>query len=306
MLEKKCSKCKEIRPLSEFYKSKRTKSGYRYQCKKCFADYTLSKTPPKKLLPKNTKKCRTCKNIKDFKYFSRNKNTITGYGYVCKECDKKQRKENYIPKIRKPRQSEESRAIKASVYRQENRDKIISRGRIYYSKNKEKLNEKKKDKRLSNPEYAKEVRQRHYIKNNEKIRAKSKINYQKNKSTILRRNSLYCQKRIKSDPEFKLTILLRGRINKALKNQYGEKACSSMDLLGCSIKEARKHIEKSFTEGMNWSNHGQYGWHIDHIIPCASFDLTNPEQQKKCFHYTNLQALWWKDNLIKGAKYKII
>ena len=38
--------------------------------------------------------------------------------------------------------------------------------------------------------------------------------------------------------------------------------------------------------------------------PCASFDLTDPAQQKACFHYTNLQPLWAKDNLSKGAKYE--
>jgi len=53
---------------------------------------------------------------------------------------------------------------------------------------------------------------------------------------------------------------------------------------------------------MTWSNYGK-GWHIDHIKPCASFDLSNPEQQKICFHYTNLQPLWAIDNIKKGAKF---
>jgi hypothetical protein len=60
-----------------------------------------------------------------------------------------------------------------------------------------------------------------------------------------------------------------------------------------------KHLESHFTEGMNWDNYGVYGWHMDHIIPCAAFDLTKPEDQSKCFHYTNLQPLWAKDNLSK-------
>jgi len=53
---------------------------------------------------------------------------------------------------------------------------------------------------------------------------------------------------------------------------------------------------------MSWDNHGFKGWHIDHIIPCSAFDLTKVEEQKKCFHYTNLQPLWAKDNLSKGDK----
>jgi hypothetical protein len=75
-----------------------------------------------------------------------------------------------------------------------------------------------------------------------------------------------------------------------------------LELLGCSLEQARKHIEHQFKEGMNWGNCGFRGWHIDHIIPCSAFDLTKIEEQKKCFHYTNLQPLWAKDNLRKSNK----
>lgn len=60
------------------------------------------------------------------------------------------------------------------------------------------------------------------------------------------------------------------------------------------------HLENLFVEGMSWGKHGE--WHIDHIKPCISFDLTIPQQQKECFHYTNLQPLWAKDNLVKSNK----
>ena len=74
------------------------------------------------------------------------------------------------------------------------------------------------------------------------------------------------------------------------------------ELVGCSMDQLKEHLERQFTEGMTWDNYGFYGWHIDHIIPCVSFDLTDIEQQKKCFHYTNLQPLWAKDNLSKGSR----
>ena len=70
------------------------------------------------------------------------------------------------------------------------------------------------------------------------------------------------------------------------------------------IEELKIYLAQKFQTGMNWNNHG-YGedkWHIDHIRPCASFDLSKPEEQAICFHYSNLQPLWQKDNLQKGDK----
>ena len=67
--------------------------------------------------------------------------------------------------------------------------------------------------------------------------------------------------------------------------------------MGCSIEFLKEYLEKQFKSGMNWDNYGE--WHVDHIIPCVSFDLSDPEQQKKCFYYTNLQPLWAIENLEK-------
>lgn len=72
--------------------------------------------------------------------------------------------------------------------------------------------------------------------------------------------------------------------------------------MGGSVEDIKNHIESQFMEGMTWGNHGVRGWHIDHIKPCASFDLTDIEEQKKCFHFTNLQPLWAHDNLVKNGR----
>ena len=56
-----------------------------------------------------------------------------------------------------------------------------------------------------------------------------------------------------------------------------------------------------FHPGMSWDNYGS-AWHIDHIRPCSSFDFSDPEQQKKCFHFSNLQPLWDEINTVKSNR----
>ncbi len=88
------------------------------------------------------------------------------------------------------------------------------------------------------------------------------------------------------------------RIRAALKGL--DRSVKTERLLGCSIEEFKGHLKRQFQEGMSFNNYGE--WHIDHIVPCAKFNLTDPEQQKICFHYTNLQPLWATDNFSKYAK----
>jgi len=95
---------------------------------------------------------------------------------------------------------------------------------------------------------------------------------------------------------------LRERIRCAVRG-IATKSAPTMVLIGCSIQELRAHLEALFLPGMTWKNYGFRGWHVDHKRPCVSFDLTDPAQQRACFHYTNLQPLWAKDNLKKHAKW---
>lgn len=110
----------------------------------------------------------------------------------------------------------------------------------------------------------------------------------------------YKRKRYYGDLEFRLAHLIRSRIQKAVKR--GRKGAKSQALLGCSIARLRAHLESLFLPGMSWQNYGPKGWHIDHIRPCAAFNLLDPEQQRCCFHYTNLQPLWAKENHQKYDK----
>ena len=120
--------------------------------------------------------------------------------------------------------------------------------------------------------------------------------YLKNKELILSKHAKYMNNRIKTDINFRILCSLRHRLNMTVKHNH--KFSTTIKLLGCNVKKLRKHLTKQFQSGMSWKNYGK--WHIDHIRPCTSFDLSKPSQQRKCFHYTNLQPLWAKDNLSKS------
>jgi hypothetical protein len=123
---------------------------------------------------------------------------------------------------------------------------------------------------------------------------------QRNRKRYLDRRRRWERIAVDRDPIFRLVRAVRTRILRGL--QGTPKSDKTEEILGCSFYFLRRWLESKFQPGMTWENQGLKGWHIDHIRPCASFDLTDPEQQKLCFHYTNLQPLWAKDNLSKGAK----
>jgi hypothetical protein len=120
----------------------------------------------------------------------------------------------------------------------------------------------------------------------------------KNKSQEYR-NKYYYNK-YKNDINYKLKRLLRARLRLALKNN--QKSGSAVKDLGCSIPKLKTYLEKQFQKGMNWDNLSLKGWHIDHILPLANFDLTKKDEFLKACHYTNLQPLWARDNIIKSNK----
>ena len=136
-----------------------------------------------------------------------------------------------------------------------------------------------------------------WVENNREKSNVIKYNYTKRYPD--RRRALIKNK-YDNDINFKLRNVLRARLRMALINN--QKVGSAIADLGCSIPELKEHLEKQFHPGMSWENHSLKGWHIDHIIPLDSFDLEDRQQFLEANHYTNLQPLWWKDNLTKGNK----
>lgn len=107
------------------------------------------------------------------------------------------------------------------------------------------------------------------------------------------------RKRKEQKPAYRLEKNLRKRIRGALKGT--RKFYRTSALVGCSTLALRLYLAGQFQPGMTWENYGSV-WHVDHIRPCAKFDLRDPAQQRACFHYSNLRPLWAIDNLRKGAK----
>ena len=134
---------------------------------------------------------------------------------------------------------------------------------------------------------------------------------EKNKPTLVKYQRLWrennrdkiradAHNRFMNDPNYRMATLLRSRVHDILKTKGNRKLDKMASLLGCSIDELRVKLQEKFQPVMTWSNYGK--WHIDHILPCASFDLSTIEEQRRCFHFSNLQPLWAKDNLSKGAR----
>lgn len=171
--------------------------------------------------------------------------------------------------------------------REENKDKLNAQCREYKRLNKDKISAQRRQYRRLNQEALAKIAAENYVKFKEKIRQRKKY-YARNKRL--------------TDPLFKLKANLQRRCNAAVRAAKINKSKGTLELLGCTPGALKIYLEAKFIDGMSWDNQGK--WHIDHIRPCASFDLTDPEQQKQCFHYSNLQPLWASDNIKKGAKWR--
>ena len=167
-------------------------------------------------------------------------------------------------------------------YYKKNRAKKIAYKRAYDEKNRELVR----------------ARARKYRKENlETIISKARIHYRKNKEVVNKEWYAGLLRR----PDAYFIHVMRSRIRGALLAQRSYKCNKTTILLGAPIKDVKKYLESKFVKGMSWDNWGD--WHIDHIRPLASFNLKEQEEQKKAFHFSNLQPLWAKENQSKSAKY---
>lgn len=175
---------------------------------------------------------------------------------------------------------------RCKLYQETHREEIREQRKDYRKKNKIKLSMATKLWKRNHPEQTRALQNKWVKMNPDKVRAAQR---KAHKRAVMFRPNWYLRKCL----AIMILVALR----------TGASKCSTTEeLIGCSIEHLKLHLQSQFKPGMNWNNHGTKGWHIDHILPCARFNLNNPVEQKKCFHYTNLQPLWAKDNMAKGSK----
>lgn len=256
-----------------------------------------------------TKICKKCGEEKDLTHFRKNAQVKDGHSNKCRDCmceltpvqkqEIKDREALFEKGLKKCSKCNEIKELSAFHIQRGAKDGhkswCRSCNQIYeYGGERGVLRKKKKLEWERRPE----VKKRLSIKraNNEEYKKARKKYYNSERGREWRREyENRFQRRVSSN--------IRTRIYTSLRTQNAKKQAEFDEYLGCSISFFRDYIESLFIEGMSWDNYGRGHdkWHIDHIIPCAAFDFSDIEQQKKCFHYTNQQPLWESDNFRKSS-----
>ena len=335
---KQCKRCNQILPIDDFEVA--TRDGFRRcECRTCGLivvfinrkpgrtedDYWKWKDEVKekeKLFNEGKRKCSCCGETKLLSEF--NKGGVKGYQSNCRVCSRSKFKtwhKKNNPEIRErsrkknhnkrtPEQQEKYLAEKAYVeelhllQKEEKRrcrycEEILPLEKFAVSSKghhgrKSYCNPCSMEKWQKAYRQLPESRARKSI-HDKKYRAKSSSKKRINERRI---------ERYHNDPAYKLKILMRGRLSKVLDRKKQSKRFTRE--LGCTFDELVVHLESQFYTDpktgdiMSWDNHAMDGWHVDHIKPLHEFDLYDDDQFKEAAHYTNLQPLWWWQNLEKN------
>lgn len=236
------------------------------------------------------KACSDCKKEKSLNSFTVKKRGLYGRDSICKECycirakihykrNKKRKGVNYPTEKYCPK-CDSTKPIDDWAKNKGSKDGLQSYCKECLNKIK-KTNRKNKEFRRKEEEYRK--------------------SYHSKPSTKRRFND-WRKDYKETNPSYKLAHLERSRVYHALKAKNASTNLRQDERLGCSIAEFRTWLESQFKDGMTWENHGLV-WHVDHIKPLSWFDLTDENQQKEAFHYTNQQPLFKEENWSKNNRF---
>ncbi len=156
-----------------------------------------------------------------------------------------------------------------------------------------------KEYKKRNKQAISEYNKKYKLENKEKISIYNRTYNVENRKTIQKRHTAYLREKRKTDINYKIGVNCRNRIKKLIKSEI-----NTCTLLNCSKKFLIDWLSSNFTDDMTLENYGSY-WHIDHVIPCKHFNLSNKDELLKCFNWLNLQPLKAQDNLSKGDKIDI-
>lgn len=301
---KKCYRCKELKPLENFHKNSRRKDGRIDICKSCRNLENKAKYVPKpkregfsKSLQEGAKFCKRCGIKKPLDGFHRHSQMIDKRNPVCKECSNKIKRDLTASK----------RALAVPVtpgY------KICNVCLVEKPFEKFSFSKARNIYCYACKDCYNEISRKTFAKKRESINKKHREYYDKNKISIRIKHKEYFDKTLEQRRERKHKRLsnpinrLRANISRLfllkLKNQNTEKFESTFSYTGISMEEYSIHLQNDplWNDYMNKS----YPIHIDHIIPSSLYDLTNPEEIKKCWNPNNLRLLPASENLSKGGK----
>jgi hypothetical protein len=206
------------------------------------------------------------------------------------ECPKGHLSERYV----QTSACAECKRLITAEWREKNRDEVLKKRRAYRANNVERHRLQDLQFRAKNPERSRRWKQSWREKNQEHLREYYRRRWSLEKNAKAARN----RERFGTEPIYRLSVLVRGRIRKAFTRDGYQKRSTTNELVGCTWGELKIHIEKQFLKGMSWEN--KVLWHVDHIIPLASAK-TEEEIAALC-HFTNLRPLWALDNYQKSAK----
>lgn len=283
--------------------------------------------------------CEESKTLDNF-YYRENRNL---YETNCRKCNaqlaKEKRKDESVKEsIKKSQQlyrqkNKDKLLEKEKAYRMENRDRLNVQNKQYYKDNADKLKEMARLNREHLKEQAltgqleKPIIKEKTCTTCNQTQDISNFTFRKTRNVYesvcktcnterekehrrLHKDKINARRKEIQKPlttEQKIKQNLRKRVNSFIENREGKNMY--LKLLSCDkeflIKWFEYHFKLDEHQEMNWDNYGDY-WHIDHVTPCASFDLTNEDHQKQCFHWANLSPVLKEYNLSKGAKIKHI
>lgn len=264
-----------------------------------------------------TKRCPNCGETKDVSEFHRNKAASDGLYTYCKPCNNKKTRD-YAKKHGK-KLAEEARAR----YKQ-NREALLNQKKEYYARNGDEIKRKRQEYRDANQEKVLNANRECYRRTIDRRRKLAREYHARNRESRIKAMREWVKKnpekvaacrkknqprlnarkryRFANDLQYRIADQLRSRLYQSIKSRSLRKGGCFTKALGCTFNQLILHLEAQFQDGMTWDNWGVSGWHIDHIVPLASFDLSDPCQFSIACHYTNLQPLWARENLSKGAR----